>query len=85
MLDINNMLSMWDWKYDILANDINNFKNEFKKSKTCRCKYIECRHYEEQEEVLFGKRINNLFRMSFVLNTGTIKTLMNLKKTMVIE
>jgi hypothetical protein len=53
------------WKVDFenLLDEINLCMERFDQTKHCKCSIDECKHFERERDMIFGKRIDYLFNL----------------------
>ena len=69
MTSLIHLQSLWNLEYNNLFENLDKFIEEWEnKLKKCKCENPECRHYQKEKNKRYGKKINNLFNSSLLMN-----------------
>ena len=69
MTSLIHLQSLWNLEYNNLFENLDKFIEECEnKLKKFKCENPEFRHYQKEKNKRYGKKINNLFNSSLLMN-----------------
>jgi len=68
---IKKSLEQWEYEFDKLKEELEIFRDNFKRKKSCKCSIENCKHFKIARHKIFGERIDYLYNLRMQLGYQT--------------